>query len=434
MLIRYCIFTIILTKWGVYGTTWQVLENFKQTVMKYSRTGEEVSKVIEDFLSKEKHNTMDFLYKIDNTPYLERSEVRPFCTSVHQQLDDLLYSFKTDIMKLETPLISLRLEIKDRLSDILSAIDIYQRLGDNRHLNCRPGDYYCVDQIVHWLKEKVEKIQCRVTTCTLEAKNCATEPKNHTRCRRSTEDEYEQVTEEGSQGDLKENKTQANCSEFQCKNGDCIPYESVCNGEQNCADKSDETANCTRYCFNGFHCRDLRCIKKEQVCDGIKNCEDGSDEEKCKELNSAATCNVENSNFLCANKECVPLATVCNGWDDCGDGSDEGPMCGNKTECAFGCTASGGVCFSGPRGALCLNECPDGTVDENGTCRPGPQRALASLEGLFEQVPYLFERYVGALAFLKKRLLSNLEKAVFSCRRPSTELRKSFRNVVQISQ
>ncbi|CAH1397757.1 unnamed protein product [Nezara viridula] len=403
MLLHYCVFIFILTKLGCFGAQWQILEDFKQNVRKYFRTGQDVNKVIDDFIAKKKYESLDFLYNIEHTPYLERSELRPFCTQVHLHLEGLLYSFKSDVVKLETPLLNIRVEIEDRLSDIIASTDVYQKLADNKHQQCRPGNYVCEEQIIHWLKEKVEKIQCRVVA------NCWQLERNHSIARRSVSD----------------------CEEFQCKNGECIPFDDVCNGEKNCTDGSDETPECSRYCFNGFHCRDLRCINKTQICDGTSDCGDGSDEESCKTAEvvySADNCSLETGNFLCGNKRCVPLKEVCDKEDDCGDYSDESRLCEMKRRCAGGCTASGGVCLVGPKGPLCLSQCPEGTEDDFGTCRPGPQRSLDSLDGLFERVPYLFERYVGALALLKKQLISDLEKAFLSCQASLTEVR-SFRDI-----
>ena len=35
-------------------------------------------------------------------------------------------------------------------------------------------------------------------------------------------------------------------AEFQCRTGDCIPQNRYCDGEANCADKSDEPPHCSR--------------------------------------------------------------------------------------------------------------------------------------------------------------------------------------------
>lgn len=368
---------------------------------------DEIIRMIDDFLTKKKYDNLDFLHKIDDTPYLERNELRPVCTNVHHRLEGLIYSFKSDLVKLETPLINMKLEIKDRLADLTSTKDIYQKLMDNKQQECK-RDYVCQDRIIHWLKVQLDTIHCRMNV------NCKSE-RNHTLVRRSV----------------------SNCKEFQCSNGECIPYNDVCNNQTDCSDKSDESPDCSRFCFNGFHCRDLRCIEKAQVCDGVPNCEDGSDEESCKpKLYSLSTCSLREGRFLCANKRCVAVAEMCDGNDDCGDNSDEGSKCREEAKCAPGCTASGGVCVRGPMGPLCLSDCPEGTIDDGGTCVRGPRRSIDNLDGAFEQIPYLYERYVGAVGLLKKRIYQDLEKAFLSCQQPGFDPRSLRRRypIYQTSQ
>lgn len=72
-------------------------------------------------------------------------------------------------------------------------------------------------------------------------------------------------------------------AEFQCAHGNrCIPRGQVCDGENDCQDRSDEQdcqslpEGCHHRCDNKF-----RCIPETFLCDGERDCADGSDEEKC---------------------------------------------------------------------------------------------------------------------------------------------------------
>ena len=68
---------------------------------------------------------------------------------------------------------------------------------------------------------------------------------------------------------------------WQCNNGECIKFEELCDGNYDCADKSDETVDecllrpCPSY---AFQCAYGACITGNFKCDGIVNCVDGSDE------------------------------------------------------------------------------------------------------------------------------------------------------------
>lgn len=69
-------------------------------------------------------------------------------------------------------------------------------------------------------------------------------------------------------------------SVFQCANGNCRPSVAVCDGADDCGDKSDE-ANCNLECGElEFKCKSNgRCIHESWKCDGDADCKDGSDED-----------------------------------------------------------------------------------------------------------------------------------------------------------
>lgn len=138
---------------------------------------------------------------------------------------------------------------------------------------------------------------------------------------------------------------------FQCDGNRCIHNSTVCDGIAHCIDASDEdtklcpSVKCTD---SQFQCKkSLRCIPNIWYCDQHADCGPGdtSDEpEDCAEC-------VE---YECDNKVCVSYEMICDGFDNCGDNSDEK---GCMKECQLG------QIYCMPKG--CLNEsliC-DGIVD-----------------------------------------------------------------------
>ncbi|KAG8454062.1 hypothetical protein GDO86_000629 [Hymenochirus boettgeri] len=78
-----------------------------------------------------------------------------------------------------------------------------------------------------------------------------------------------------------EKKTDCEAGEFTCSNGKCIPLNFSCNGENDCADLSDEV--CCPTCSRGFHCKADTCIPMEYRCNGEMDCLGGEDEFNCTE-------------------------------------------------------------------------------------------------------------------------------------------------------
>ncbi|RWS16456.1 hypothetical protein B4U79_10678 [Dinothrombium tinctorium] len=113
--------------------------------------------------------------------------------------------------------------------------------------------------------------------------------------------------------------SEANCTDtqFECGNGQCIPYELTCDEVSACEDHSDEDEIfcATRKCPEKFFsCTNNRCIPHSKVCDGQNNCADSSDEANC-------TCGP--NMFKCHNGPCIGSHFRCDHDPDCPDASDE---------------------------------------------------------------------------------------------------------------
>ncbi|XP_012277128.1 very low-density lipoprotein receptor isoform X2 [Orussus abietinus] len=160
-------------------------------------------------------------------------------------------------------------------------------------------------------------------------------------------------------------------SEFKCANGRCIPDAWHCDGEKDCADGSDEDTDvCRTPCGESeFQCSPGVCIAKSWVCDHQLDCPDGLDEKNCHN----DTC--RSDEFTCANKHCIQQRWVCDGDDDCGDGSDEKDCepvtCRPDTD--FACTQN--YCITARWRCDGDVDCPDGADERNCTSWPSGERS-----------------------------------------------------------
>ena len=111
------------------------------------------------------------------------------------------------------------------------------------------------------------------------------------------------------------------CSEgyFQCQTGGCVSADSVCDYEMNCADGSDEAANCHIILCPGNKrpCADHKmCLENERWFDGLYDCLDLSDEALDEDDDICP-------GYRCNNYTCIPSSQVNDGIPDCTDSQDE---------------------------------------------------------------------------------------------------------------
>lgn len=95
---------------------------------------------------------------------------------------------------------------------------------------------------------------------------------------------------------------------------DCIPASWRCDGQNDCADRSDEEG-CPSCHVDQFRCQSGDCIDRSFVCDGTTHCTGGDDEVDCCK---------SPQEFKCPkNNVCLPPENLCDGWENCADGADE---------------------------------------------------------------------------------------------------------------
>ena len=150
-----------------------------------------------------------------------------------------------------------------------------------------------------------------------------------------------------------------------CKNGQCIPYDAICNDYKDCKDGWDEV-DCVYTGFpvikqeylvesGEFECKDGSKYSNVGICifdlDEFGNglyCKDGSHLERCQQVGCPHA-------YKCFEFYCIPIRRVCDGIADCPRGDDEQGCEHYTCPGLLQCRGNRGVCI--PSWEVC-----DGTV------------------------------------------------------------------------
>ncbi|XP_017890869.1 modular serine protease isoform X2 [Ceratina calcarata] len=164
---------------------------------------------------------------------------------------------------------------------------------------------------------------------------------------------------------------------FRCKNSECISSELLCDGQEDCADQSDETAEecnkpeitCGDYLFR---CSYGACVSGNAPCNGIKDCADNSDETlpRCRRNSDSTIRTCKADEFNCTNGQCINRDGLCDGKADCADASDETYFqCGDIPCTGYAFRCDYGACINGNFKCNGINDCVNGSDEDPKLCK-----------------------------------------------------------------
>lgn len=216
---------------------------------------------------------------------------------------------------------------------------------------------------------------------------------------------------------------------YQCTSNKkiCLKITAKCNGTAECPGGEDET-NCTICNIREFQCNDGSCILKVFRCDNEADCPDRSDERDCHK-DDVHSC--PPYMFDCQNGDCIEYSRVCDGNPDCVNNFDELGMC-NKScidhPCDHNCrkTPSGPVCSckEGFRLSANMKNCID--IDECHEDIPCAQRC-DNMEG-----SYRCSCYNGFLLKLDKMSCKSVGRSVYYLYSTFDQIRYADKNTLDI--
>nr|XP_036228573.1 low-density lipoprotein receptor isoform X5 [Bactrocera oleae]XP_036228574.1 low-density lipoprotein receptor isoform X5 [Bactrocera oleae]XP_036228575.1 low-density lipoprotein receptor isoform X5 [Bactrocera oleae] len=158
--------------------------------------------------------------------------------------------------------------------------------------------------------------------------------------------------------------------EYQCRDRiTCLHHSWLCDGEKDCPHGDDELQeNCRNSTCrpDQFQCGDRSCIAGHLTCNGQADCADRSDEQMCG-ISKITKCNAT-AHFDCGGGQCIPLSKVCDRKKDCPDGEDEPAGKCSVNECAVNNGGCMHKCIDQPIGYRC--KCNSGykLTETNKTC------------------------------------------------------------------
>ncbi|VDN01460.1 unnamed protein product [Thelazia callipaeda] len=203
----------------------------------------------------------------------------------------------------------------------------------------------------------------------------------------------------------------ANCGIGQraCSNGQCIPAKYFCDGDFDCDDRSDESAECHKLARKSFTAKVKSCAEGQMMCALTRRCLpiryrcdleydcgvnelgvlDTSDEDPLI-CNLTKVCR-SNEHHCVTGQQCIHLSKFCDGHKDCADGSDEHSLCGSiistkEVKCKYG----GSLTID--KGLQCY--CPDGQALRGSQCQDEDECLIARQGSL----PVCSQRCVNLVA------------------------------------